>query len=64
MEAVAIKKDEEGASKPNGTGLQHLMSHMRKAWMSCKETATDRTFFLPFIIICALFTIQAFSGYN
>ena len=33
-----------------------------KAWMSCKEAATDRTFILPFAIICCLFTFQALSG--
>ena len=40
-----------------------------KTWMSfkeattrCKEAAIDRTFILPFVIICTLFTFQALSG--
>ena len=44
-------------------------SRVEKAWMSCKEVTTrckeaanDRTFILPFVIICTLFTFQALSG--
>ena len=44
-------------------------SRKEKAWMSfkeaiirCKEAANDRTFILPFVIICTLFTFQALSG--
>ena len=37
-------------------------SRVEKAWMSCKGVATDRTFILPFAIVCTLFTFQALSG--
>ena len=35
---------------------------VEKAWMSCKEAASDRTLILPFAIICTLFIFQALSG--
>ena len=60
MEVVVSKKDEEDMTKFNmkiGTG-----SRMEKAWVSFKEAATDRTFILPFVIVCTLFTFQALSG--
>ena len=34
----------------------------KEAWMFSREAATDRTFILPFAIICTLFTFQALSG--
>ena len=66
MELVARKKAEEDASNLSNTKASMSctkagMSY-KKAWMSCKEAATDRTFILPFAIICCLFTFQALSG--
>ena len=35
---------------------------VKNALVSCKEAAADRTFFLPLVIVCTLFTFQALSG--
>ena len=58
MEIVAKKIEVE-----NITPKTTLMTRAKKALMSCKETALDRTFFLPSAIVCTLFTFQAFSGW-
>ena len=62
MEEVALtsKKGEADMSK-SGTKVE-TMFWVEKAWMCCKEAATDRTFIFPFVIICTLFTFQALSG--
>ena len=58
MEIVAKKIEVE-----NITPKTTIMTRAKKALMSCKQTALDRTFFLPSAIICTLFTVQAFSGW-
>ena len=58
MEIVAKKIEVE-----NITPKTTIMTRAKKALKSCKETALDRTFFLPSAIICTLFTVQAFSGW-
>ena len=58
MEIVAKKIEVE-----NITPKRTIMARARKALKSCKETALDRTFFLPSAIVCTLFTVQAFSGW-
>ena len=62
MEEVAVgsKKGEADLSK-SGTKIE-TMFWVEKAWMRCKDAANDRTFILPFVIICTLFTFQALSG--
>ena len=39
-----------------------LDARCRCALVSCKEAVADRTFFLPLVIVCTLFTFQALSG--
>jgi len=57
IEIVAKKIEVE-----NITPKTTIMTRAKKALMSCKKTALDRTFFLPSAIVCTLFTVQAFSG--
>ena len=58
MEIVAKKIEVENIA-PKTT----IMTRAKKALMSCKQTALDRTFFLPLTIVCTLFTVQALSGW-
>ena len=54
--ALASKVAEEEVVSKTST------KKVEKAWMSCKEAASDRTLILPFAIICTLFIFQALSG--
>ena len=56
MEIVAKKIEVE-----NITPKRTIMTRAKKTLKSCKQTAVDRTFFLPLAIVCTLFTFQAIS---
>jgi len=62
IRAVATNNAEEDMTNAN-TKIE-FRQRVEKAWTSCKETVTDRTFILPFLIVSALFTFQALSGFD
>ena len=72
MKVVALASkvaEEEVVSKTSTKKVEKAWMSCKEAWMSCKValmsckvTATDRTFILPFAIICTLFIFQALSG--